>query len=206
VTSLYWIRNSTCEKVEEHGYVGVSEDPEHRFKQHRKRNSRIPADAWIEIIFEGTREECFIKEHALRPFKKIGWNNAVGGEQGFKIGFKHSDETKIKLKSAWTDDRRAVASKFRSEFNKSLVGQKRTAQSEAMLGDKNPMYGKTHDLETRLKISKSNIGKIPPNKQELYCIGCRQRTSLHVLSRHKKCWIKYINGKYNAKDIETTSN
>lgn len=192
MTQLYWIRNSQCHKIETDGYVGVSENAIHRFKQHRKRNTRIPDDAWLEIIFEGPREECFSKEHSLRPSKGMGWNRAVGGAQGFKTGFIHSETAKQKLKDAWTEKRRQNASLFRKEFNSSLKGQKRPSQSEAMTGDKNPMFGKTHNAEVRQKISEKSKGHVPPNKQELYCIGCHQRSSKHVLTRHGKCWKKYL--------------
>ena len=39
-----------------------------------------------------------------------------------------------------------------------------TRFSEQMLGDKNPMYGKTHTEHARKKISNSKIGKTPWNK------------------------------------------
>jgi hypothetical protein len=185
---VYWIRNAECVDIKTQGYVGVSQSPGRRLREHLKNNPRIPKDVWLEIIFEGTRDECFQIEEEFRPKKNTGWNRAVGGAQGFKKGFIHSDETRKRLKVAWTEERKQIASEFRKQQNKTLIGQKRPRQSAAMLGEKNPMFGKTRTNETKKKLRVANLGKIPPNKQELYCVGCRERVSNHVLKRHTKCW------------------
>lgn len=190
---VYWIRNKECIDIQTQGYVGVSQDPTRRLREHLKKNPRIPKkDIWLEIIFEGSRDACFEKEEELRPVKNTGWNRAVGGAQGYRKGFVHSDETRTRLKSKWTEDRRKRASMTRGEQNKKLIGQKRPKQSAAMSGSNNPMYGRTHSVEAKKKIVNANLGKIAPNRQELFCIGCHERASKHVLSRHQKCWKKYI--------------
>lgn len=188
---VYWIRNTECTDIKIHGYVGVSQNPKRRLREHLKNNSRIPKDVWIEIIFEGTREDCFLKEEELRPVKNVGWNRAVGGAQGFKKGFVHSEQTREKLKAAWTAERKQAASIQKAERNKLLKGQKRPKQSTAMSGSNNPMFGQTHSAEAIKKIVDANRGKIAYNRQDLYCIGCHRRASQHVLLRHQKCWKKY---------------
>lgn len=140
---VYWIRNQECTDIKTHGYVGVSQDPAQRFKSHLKKNQRIPKTGiWLEIVFEGTRDECFAKEEELRPIKNIGWNRAVGGAHGYKKGFAHSDETRAHLKSKWTEGRRKKAGQFRGEQNKKLIGQKRPKQSQAMAGKITQCLGK----------------------------------------------------------------
>lgn len=188
---VYWIRNSECKDVKIDGYIGVSQNPERRFKQHLKKNERIPKDAWVEILFEGTRIECFALEEKLRPLKNTGWNRAVGGAQGFKKGFTHSGITREKLKAAWTPERKKIAAKKKAEQNRQLIGQKRPKQSDAIRGSKNPMYGKTHSPESKQLIADANRGRIATNRQELYCVCCHQRASQHVLLRHQKCWNNY---------------
>lgn len=186
---VYWIKNEECLNILTDGYVGVTKNPSVRFKSHLKHNEKIPKNARIEIVFSGTRAECFAEEKRLRPVKAIGWNRAPGGQQGFKDGFIHSEKTKLKLKAAWTEDRKARAAIFKAEQNHKLLGQKRPRQSIAMQGSKNPMFGKTHSNETRLKIGRASLGMAPPNKQEFYCIGCKQRASIHVIkNRHIKCF------------------
>lgn len=181
---LYWIKNKECTDITRDGYVGVSTDPARRFLSHRKHNENIPNNAWVEIVFSGTREECFDKEFELRPRKKMGWNRAVGGAQGFNIGFSHSEKTKKKLRKAWTPERKKIASIWKAKQNVLLTGQKRPAQSVAMTGKNNPMFGKTHSLKTREKIRLANIGKIPPNKQGVFCIFCHQQSSLSILKKY----------------------
>lgn len=192
---VYWIRNAECTDIRFHGYIGVSKDPLKRFKQHLRNNSRIPNNSWLEIIFSGSRHECFKFEESLRPSKNIGWNRAVGGAQGFKKGFVHSDSVKEKMKAAWTKERRLAAAEIRRQQNALTRGQKRPKQSAAMTGELNPMFGISRSDDVKRKISEANIGKIPPNKQELYCVGCRVRASKHVLSRHTKCWTNYKSNK-----------
>jgi hypothetical protein len=60
------------------GYVGVTEDPEHRL--HSLRSAGIvPRHAEMKILFQGSRIECLMLEKQLRPRRNIGWNKAVGG-------------------------------------------------------------------------------------------------------------------------------
>lgn len=184
MNKVYWIRNNSCTDIFTTGYVGVSKDPEHRFIQHKLKNKRISEDVWMEIIFEGTREQCFAKEIEFRPTKNIGWNRAPGGAQGFKLGFSNSAETKQKLKDAWIPERRARAAIFKSEQNKTFIGQKRPRQSEAIRGKNNPMFGKTHTVESREKIKNANLGKKCATRQEIFCIVCRKRAPMSILEKY----------------------
>lgn len=181
---VYWIRNQECTDIRLHGYVGVSKDPSRRFLSHRRHNEKIPSDAWLEIVFSGTREECFEKEYQLRQHKNIGWNRAVGGVQGFRVGFSHSEKTKKKLRKSWTTNRKKAASEWKASHNVSLTGQKRPAQSAKMTGACNPMFGKTHSDVSREKIRRANIGKTPSNKQSVFCIFCQTQAPLSVLVKY----------------------
>lgn len=190
---VYWIIDKSCENILTDGYVGVSKDPDVRFKSHLRVNERIPKDAEMKIVFSGTRAECFEEEKRLRPAKNIGWNRAPGGVQGFKDGFVHSEKTKAALKAAWSIERKKIASKFKAEQNHKLLGQKRPKQSKAMMGENNPMFGKERTLEVKQKIRDANLGKESPFKHEFYCVGCKQQASKHVImNRHIKCFKKYL--------------
>lgn len=184
---VYWIHDESCFDVKQHGYVGVTNDPKRRLATHLRKN-RVPAGSSITVLLEGTREECFEYEKLLRPHRSIGWNSAVGGAHGWKVGFHHSDDARSKMKNAWSEDRKKRASILKAEHNISLTGQKRPNQSAAMRGENNPMYGKSQSDSVRHAVSKAHKGKTPMNKQEIYCVGCRQRASLSVLNKyHGKC-------------------
>jgi uncharacterized Ntn-hydrolase superfamily protein len=144
----------------------------------------------MNIIFEGTREECFALEYALRPRKGIGWNRAIGGQQGFRIGFTHSDKTRERLRSKWTEERKVKASSLKKKLNQKLRGQKRPKQSAAMSGKNNPIYGTKRPQYVIDAMVKAHKGKPSSNRQELYCIKCHKRTSYSRLLRyHNKCSI-----------------
>lgn len=192
---VYWIYDETCKDILIDGYVGVSYEPENRFKTHLRKNSKIHEKCNMIIIMEGSREECFKKEKKLRPIAGIGWNSAAGGSHGWQVGFHHSAKSKNKMKLAWSEIRRKTASKFKSKQNKLLKGQKRPKQSAAVCGSKNGMYGKTHTSEAKQKISDAHRGRTPTNKQELYCIHCHNRVSESVLIKYhgpgkKNCLVK----------------
>lgn len=163
---VYWVYDETCEDVLNDGYVGVTDYLENRINYHMKSNQRIPKENELkyEILFEGSREECFFKEEKYRPSAGIGWNGAKGGSHGWVSEFTHSEKTKQKLKDAWTDERRESASKPRPSHAEKLRGRKRPDHSIAVSGKNNGMYGKTHDEEARKKISEANKGKEPWNK------------------------------------------
>jgi hypothetical protein len=185
---VYWIFNESCIRPEDSGYVGVTKNPNIRFKTHL-RNKRIPDNSQQKILFEGSREDCFLLEKNLRPQKNIGWNNATGGSHGWRYGFSHSDHVKQKMKDAWTKERRDKASVFRLHQNKKLIGQKRPKQSEKMTGNNNPMFGTKRPEYVKEAVRKAHTGKQPINKQENYCVGCHERSNMtHLKKYHNKCF------------------
>lgn len=62
----------------------------------------------------------------------IGYNISFGGQSGWMLGLRHSDETK-------------------KSYSINRVGK--------LLGDKNGMYGKTHSSESKKKMSRPKSGK-----------------------------------------------
>jgi len=66
MTLVYWVYDETCSDPSYHGYVGVSENP---LRRHSELCSvgRVPANSKLKDIFEGTREECLVRERQLRP-------------------------------------------------------------------------------------------------------------------------------------------
>jgi len=185
---VYWIYDDSCIDEKLHGYVGVSYNPEKRYKIHIKRN-RVPSQSSLKILFEGARNKCFEFERSMRPAKFIGWNNAIGGSHGWRIGFNHNEVTKEKMRQAWSNERREKASILRKQINLKLRGQIRPKQSEAMKGENNPIFGTKRPQHVRNAISKAHAGKPASNRQELYCISCHERASFSILVKyHAKCY------------------
>lgn len=160
---VYWIFDETCSNHLTDGYVGVTKDLNRRFKFHL-RSRRVPIGSKIQVLFSGTRDECFIAEKKYRPTPGVGWNSAVGGAHGYQVGFKHSTNTREKLKAAWTPERKAIHAERLSLQSRKLKGQKRPKQSVSISGEANGMFGKQHSKEAKEKMSLSRLGRTPHNK------------------------------------------
>ena len=130
MTSVYWIFDEMCADIQNSGYVGVSKDAVNRVKTHI-RKCRVPNNSQFIIVFEGSRDACFAHELKLRPSRGIGWNRAIGGAQGWKVGFSLSKEAKAKISVAKLGKKQ----KFEHIAKRIAVtiGQKRPKQSKSML-------------------------------------------------------------------------
>jgi hypothetical protein len=91
---VYWIKHKEHKDIMTQGYVGitVTEGRGNRIWGHfnKLRNKSHPnshlqnaynlyKELEVDIVFEGTEEECIAKEIELRPIKEIGWNILEGG-------------------------------------------------------------------------------------------------------------------------------
>lgn len=91
---VYWIKHKEHNDIMTQGYVGitVTEGRGNRIQGHfnKLRNKSHPnshlqnvynlyKELEVDIVFEGTEEECIAKEIELRPIKEIGWNILEGG-------------------------------------------------------------------------------------------------------------------------------
>lgn len=131
--SIYWIHLPQHDDIEKQGYVGISNNPERRFKEHLGNLNTVLSNAIrkygaenliFEVITEGiTFEEAKQFEKDLRPKMRIGWNIMTGGS-----------------------------------VPPSNKGSKRLLHSERMKGKNNPFYGKTHSKETRKILSEKKTG------------------------------------------------
>jgi hypothetical protein len=94
-TSVYWIHSKDHSDMFSEGYIGVSNNANHRWiyghkwavKNNRHENPRfmnaINKHGWDnlikEVILIADSDYCYDVEQKLRPSEKIGWNLAVGG-------------------------------------------------------------------------------------------------------------------------------
>ena len=85
---VYWIRRIIHNDITEDGYVGITKHFNQRINFHKKYNKdnlhlknalEKFNDIIIDVIMEGSEEQCRLKEFELRPKKGIGWNIAEGG-------------------------------------------------------------------------------------------------------------------------------
>jgi group I intron endonuclease len=87
--------------------------------------------------------------------QEIGYNISFGGQTGWMLGLKHSEETKNKFsldrKGKLVGDKNGMYGKKHSEESKKKM-------SKPQFGDKNGMYGKKHSEESKKKISDNLSG------------------------------------------------
>ena len=88
---IYHIENPAYPGDLTQGYIGVTNETkgiQGRFMEHRRdarymrsiiRKHSIEFALHVKEIFYGTMEECYKKEHKLRPHQSMGWNVAAGG-------------------------------------------------------------------------------------------------------------------------------
>ena len=87
---VYWIRLPEHVDIHTQGYIGISNNPKERLKNHIKDSRHkkyrsefkevLQSGNYLHsIIFSGTRRECLNLEYDLRPNWFIGWNMAPGG-------------------------------------------------------------------------------------------------------------------------------
>ena len=141
---VYWIRCVEHTDPYNQGYVGVSTDPNRRFREHKSR-SRNPIlknvfnkhEVILDILFVGEYTYCYYVEHQYRPEDLIGWNINKGG-------FAPPDITGIK----------------RSEKTRMLMSQNNVGFS-----------GRKHSVETKSKMSAAHAGQKPHNMQAVVTPG-----------------------------------
>ena len=112
--SVYWIHDENETDFLSEGYIGISNNPERRFAEHRDKYGSVK-----EVLFTfENRTDAENKEKELRPAWNIGKNVAPGGQAGnrpFGIhtsGWKHDP-------SVYDDRRKALQGndygKYRAE-------------------------------------------------------------------------------------------
>jgi len=101
---LYWLHDERCICLQKHGYVGITTNWVRRLSQHQN-NKRFPVNFEWSIIFTGTRAECLVLEHQLRPESGIGWNRSQGGKPVIEF----TDEVRINMRKSKRTKEQIVA-------------------------------------------------------------------------------------------------
>lgn len=152
---VYWIHKPEHTDIFSQGYVGVtSRELQDRLAEHEKVarlqckgfsilhraiNSYGLENLVSEIVLICEEEYAYTIEEKLRPDLKIGWNLAKGGDKPpSKLGFSHSEESKIKISAIWK-------------------GRKRTPESVAQSCESRK--GFKHSEETKERLRESSTGR-----------------------------------------------
>lgn len=100
----------------------------------------------------GERNPNFGKPLSAETRRKIG--EAQKGERGNMYGRHHGDETRAKISKALKG--RLLSEETKQKLREVWTPERRQAQSDARSGEQNPMYGKHHSENTRLKMRRSH--------------------------------------------------
>jgi len=151
-TFVYWIHLPEHTDIYSQGYVGVSENPTKRLKQHlteAKNNTHVNPyllrvlnkhSVVQTILYSGNSIDCYTLELHYRPKKLIGWNINKGGIcPPSKKGWRPSEKTLSK----------------RSNSLKGIVRSETWCQnlSESKKGEKNGMFGKNNPCSEQKRLT-----------------------------------------------------
>lgn len=86
---LYWIKRKTHTNMKTQGYIGITNKPERRFREHKctAKDRRFHIhyainkydDLEYKVICVGDKDYIRELEYKLRPEDNIGWNSQAGG-------------------------------------------------------------------------------------------------------------------------------
>jgi len=152
---VYWIHLKEQWDPTEDGYVGISNDPQRRFEEHKRSKNPLLAegmknpDVVMDILFVGSYECALLRERCFRPRPNMGWNINIGG----KVPPNHKGKTKSEH-----------TKKLISENNVGFKGRKHSEETkEKMRKTHQKLPGKPHTEETKKKLSE--IAKLRKNTQ-----------------------------------------
>jgi predicted GIY-YIG superfamily endonuclease len=84
---VYWIKRKSFTNPNTQGYIGISNNPQNRFNQHKSSKQKVGnairkyRDIEFIILHETTRKEALELEKKYRPSDYIGWNVISGGSE-----------------------------------------------------------------------------------------------------------------------------
>lgn len=81
MTVLYWLHLPEHSDIRFEGYIGVTDDLTKRLRSHKHRFKALWHKIIVKPLIMGTTKYCFDLEKILRPSRKIGWNQAAGGNK-----------------------------------------------------------------------------------------------------------------------------
>jgi group I intron endonuclease len=187
------MRNGTIYAIKligsnEYRYVGLSVQPEVRFRQHinsTKNGKTLPINnfikkygennvEWIELEVLPENKLKRAEQKWILKLKSEGHNllNLTDGGEGI-FGFRHSEEQKQKWsemrRGSITGDKNPNYGKFGKDhpaYGRVLSEETKQRLSQNKSGTGNPNYGKKISDETKQKMSDSQKGKPKPSSSK----------------------------------------
>lgn len=148
MASVYWIRLPEHDNILTQGYIGISNNAQTRFSDHKSCRANthltnaIKKYGWDnlvkEVILIADRLYCLIIESKLRPDIRLGWNTLPGG------GMTPDN----KGKTAWNKGKKLTAKQKENMFD---IAEYMKSRTHGMLGRK-------HTQESIDKIKQSKKG------------------------------------------------
>lgn len=201
--NLYWICRNGHEDPEYQGYIGVSNNVNRRYSEHKKSNRKSAlSDAMksyedqLEIVVlhkNLTKEEAFFLEECYRPEENIGWNLNRGGMAPPST-----------LGKKWPEMAKAMLGENNHFYGKNHTDEVKAKLSADKTGDKHPFYGKKRpDHSEKLKNKK---GKDYPKFRGYFCTPFGKFDSYKPVVEKTKCSIRTVYKMCHENDSTITKN
>lgn len=194
---VYWLHLKEHTDILKEGYVGItSRTVQQRFGQHR--NTKTHRNEHLQRVFKDKLDiivtticECSIEyagelESKLRPFERIGWNIAAGGntvsmtEEGRKRvsialkGLKKPQHVLDAMNSARL--LKPISDESRLKWSKASKGRKHTDQSKKKISDswigRSPQIRKRESIESSIKTFAEKHPLDLPNQNKAAWLMC----------------------------------
>lgn len=194
---VYWIHLKEHTDILTEGYVGItSRTVEKRAGQHRLAGRSSRAVYGIAKIFKDYGDllifdticECSIEyagelENKLRPFERIGWNLAAGGNT---VSMTEEGRKRVSLAMKGVPKPQHVLDAMNNARLAKPVSDESRRKWSAWA------TGRVNSPETRLKISQGRKGKSPPRARSSTEAAIATFTSKHPLdlpNQNKTVWL-----------------
>ena len=156
---LYWIHETYEDNIFTDGYIGISQDIQKRFREHKADSSNVNVKNHIDkhgvdslnytVLCKDTEWICLDLENFFRPEPYIGFNVAIGGHKSRgRTGMPHTEETKRKIGDSHRG--REVTEETRELLRNRIPNWVLPEESRQILRDRNatafedPGYRKAH--------------------------------------------------------------
>jgi len=140
-------------------YLGSGKILKYALKKYGLENFKKEILEYCKTIDElNEREKYWIYELSSTN-KDIGYNVGFGGQSGWMLGLKHSEDTKLNYS---INRKGKLIGKKNGMYGKKHSDESKNKMSNPKFGQDNGMYGKKHSEETKKKMSDKLIGDSNP--------------------------------------------
>jgi group I intron endonuclease len=140
-------------------YLGSGKLLKYALKKYGKDNFQKEILEYCKNIDELNEREKYWITELNSTNKEIGYNVTFGGQYGWMMGLKHTENTKLKYS---IDRKGKLIGEKNGMYGKKHTDESKKKMSNPKFGQNNGMYGKKHSEETKKKISDKLIGEANP--------------------------------------------